>query len=145
MALKDVINIDIYLYPKQVEASQNVLMQIVDFIAGIPEAIGLVEPQAEEPDNSSATFLNVYERKFAPLSFGKEWSDFGQSATRFTVPMQFDVYRSANAQSGQGSTIWVPRETEKPYAFADCDGTPGLHAPREAAVMREAPFLACSL
>lgn len=96
---------DIYLYPKQAEASQNVLMQFIDFIAGIPEAIGLVEPQAEEPDNSSATFLNVYEREFAPLSFGKEWSDFGQSATRFTVPMQFDVYRSANAQSGQGNAI----------------------------------------
>lgn len=96
---------DIYLYPKQAEASQNVLMQFIDFIAGIPEAIGLVEPQAEEPDNSSATFLNVYERKFAPLLFDKEWSDFGQSATRFTVPMQFDVYRSANAQSGQGNAI----------------------------------------
>lgn len=94
-----------YAYPKVKEDQGTVIEQIFDFIAGIPEAIGLVEPQAEEPDTSSVTFLNVYTREFAPLEFGKTWDDFGQSATRFTVPMTFDIYRSADAQPGQGNAI----------------------------------------
>lgn len=94
-----------YAYPKVKEEQGTVIEQIFDFIAGIPEAIGLVEPKAEEPDTSSVTFLNVYTREFAPLEFGKTWADFGQSATRFTVPMTFDVYRSADAQPGQGNAI----------------------------------------
>ena len=94
-----------YAYPKVKEEQGTVIEQIFDFIAGIPEAIGLVEPKAEEPDTSSVTFLNVYTREFAPLEFGKTWDDFGQSATRFTVPMTFDIYRSADAQPGQGNAI----------------------------------------
>lgn len=89
------------LYPK---AEQSVGERLLSALRSLPKLLGITGAD-DEADMSYATFKNVYETYKVPLYFGKTWIDGCNEAGIRPKSLKFNVYRSANAQSGQGNPI----------------------------------------
>lgn len=82
----------------------------VDGLIAIPnDADGNPPAQTTDPDPNAenwATFKNVYNTgDDAALYFGKEWVDNNNTNGSRPKTLTFEIYRSADAQSGQGNAI----------------------------------------
>ncbi len=82
----------------------------VDGLIAIPnDADGNPPAQTTDPDPNAenwATFKNVYNTgDDASLYFGKEWVDNNNTNGSRPKTLTFEIYRSADAQSGQGNAI----------------------------------------
>lgn len=82
----------------------------VDGLIAIPnDADGNPPAQTTDPDPNAknwATFKNVYKTgDDASLYFGKEWVDNNNTNGSRPKTLTFEIYRSADAQSGQGNAI----------------------------------------